>query len=122
MNENRSGAEGSWPDMLFETCTLPTEERPLRLAEFDQLFAEATTSVERVGPQHARLGLRPEPAVAARAADLGVRETRCCSFFAFEVRASGGTLTLDVRVPESRGDVLAALVARARAVVAAAGR
>ena len=31
-----------------EACTLPTVEQPLRVAEFDELFATAVRPVERV--------------------------------------------------------------------------
>jgi hypothetical protein len=65
-----------------EACTLPTAERPLRIAEFDRLFA-AAASVERLAPQAARIAFPPSPGVAAQAGHLVVRETQCCSFFAF---------------------------------------
>ena len=32
------------------SCTLPTAERPFRVAEFDALFATHVTSVTRVDP------------------------------------------------------------------------
>jgi hypothetical protein len=97
----------------IDACTLPTAEQPLRLAEFDDLFATAVRGVHRKDPTRVRLDLTPEPAVAARAADLAVRETRCCSFFTFTLAASGGQLSLDIAVPAERADVLAALAARA---------
>ena len=52
--------------------------------------------------------------VAARAADLAVRETRCCSFFGFAQSATGGDLTLDITAPPGQVAVLGALVDRAR--------
>jgi hypothetical protein len=97
----------------IDGCTLPSAEQPLRLAEFDDLFATAVRGVDRTGPTRVRLDLAPEPAVAARAADLVVRETRCCSFFAFTLAARGGQLSLDVAVPAEYADVLEALAARA---------
>jgi hypothetical protein len=100
-----------------EACTLPTAERPLRVAEFDRLFA-AAGSFERLAPQTARIAFPPSPEVAAEAADLVVRETQCCSFFTFALTATGGRLHLDVTVPESQTDVLDAVVGwveRARA-------
>ncbi|GAA3744391.1 hypothetical protein GCM10022225_30060 [Plantactinospora mayteni] len=110
MTETKVLVEGSWPP---QACTLPTAERPLRLTEFDELFASAVRGVERVDPLRVRLELRPEPAVAARAADLVVRETACCSFFTFTLGATAGRLTLDVAVPAGRVAVLDALAARA---------
>jgi DNA-binding transcriptional MerR regulator len=64
-----------------QACTLPTAERPLRLAEFDDLFAAGVRSVDRIDRARVRLELEPEPGAAARAADLVMRETRCCGFF-----------------------------------------
>ena len=101
-----------------DACTLPTADRPLRIAEFDALFAEAVVGVQRVNDGCAVLELRPEPAVAARAADLAVRETQCCSFFQFAVIATGGRLTLEVTVPDTQAAVLAALTERARPAAA----
>ncbi|MBA2739928.1 MAG: hypothetical protein H0U47_09755, partial [Nocardioidaceae bacterium] len=49
-------------------------EQPSRLAEFDAVFATAVRTVERVDESRIRLDLRPDPAVAARVADLLVRE------------------------------------------------
>src|SRR4051794_9914342 len=38
-----------------KACTLPTVERPLRVGEFDRLFARASAAVERLSPQTARI-------------------------------------------------------------------
>src|SRR5918994_2014568 len=92
-----------------DACTLPTVQRPLRVAEFDRLFTVATT-VDRLNPGQARIALPPSPEVAAQAADLVVRETQCCSFFTFSLTATGGRLHLDVAVPESQVPVLEAIV------------
>jgi hypothetical protein len=91
-------------------CTLPTAERPLRLAEFDALLAGAA----RHRPTRTRLvlDLESRPEVAAQAADLAVREAGCCSFFTFELTATGGGLTLAISVPEAQGEVLDALAVR----------
>ena len=93
-----------------EACTLPTVERPLRVAEFDQLFTRAVAAVERLGPQSARITLPPSPETAAEAANLVVRESECCSFFTFSLTAAGGRLYLDVKVPENQSPVLDSLV------------
>jgi hypothetical protein len=100
-----------------DACTLPTAERPLRLAEFDELFATAVQAVDRLDETRLRLGLMAEAGVAARVADLVVRETACCSFFTFTLSATGGTLTLEVTVPPSHIEVLDALAERAAAGV-----
>lgn len=98
---------GAW--VVGEACTLPTVQWPLRLAEFDELFTTAVRAVERVDRQQVRLELAPEAAVAARAADLLVRETECCSFFTFTLTATGGRVSLGIAVPDSHVDVLEAL-------------
>ncbi|SDN31992.1 hypothetical protein SAMN04488074_14614 [Lentzea albidocapillata subsp. violacea] len=96
-----------------QACTLPTEERPLRVAEFDELFTEAVRSVERTDGTSVSLELVPTAEVATQAADLVVRETGCCSFFTFSLIATGGSLHLEIKVPEQHADVLEALAARA---------
>ncbi|WUI03329.1 hypothetical protein OHR68_16455 [Spirillospora sp. NBC_00431] len=103
------------------SCTLPTAERPPREAEFDALFAEAATGVERPGPGRTRLRLRPGPRTAERAAALAARETACCSFFTFTLTVSGGGLTLDVAVPAAHTPILDALTARTETVIAQMG-
>ena len=95
-----------------DTCTLPTAERPLRLAEFDALFTESARGVRRVSPEVLRFELMLGPDVAARAAELAARETSCCSFFTFTLTVDGAGLRLDVAVPGARSDVLDALAER----------
>jgi hypothetical protein len=104
----------SW---VTEACTLPTVERPLREAEFDEVFASAVRRVERPSPEMLRLDLEPTAEVAARVADLAVRETGCCAFFTFGLTAAAGSLHLDVTVVPGQVAVLEALAARAGAVV-----
>ncbi|MBE3015094.1 hypothetical protein IL992_38900 [Microbispora sp. NEAU-D428] len=99
-------------------CTLPTAEQPLRVAEFDALFAEAVQSVQRPGRERLRLELVFSPEHAARAAELAARENGCCSFFAFTLTIADSGLALEVAVPPEQTEVLAAL--QARAVTAAA--
>jgi hypothetical protein len=94
---------------IVDACTLPTVDRPLRRREWDTLLRSAA-SVRRTDPTHASFSWRPEPAVAARAADLIVRETQWCSFFTFAVTASRDRLGLDISVPAEHAEVLSALV------------
>lgn len=117
MAETMVPLDGGW---VPQACTLPTPRQPLRRSEFDRLFAHAVRSVERVDPLLVRLELVPEPAVAARAADLLVRETECCSFFTFTLTATGGRVSVDVSVPAGQVRVLDALAAHAAAVTATA--
>jgi hypothetical protein len=96
-----------------DACTLPTAERPLRVAEFDALFAERLVGVERLSPTRARLELLSGDETVALAGDLTERETSCCSFFSFTVSGADDATTIEVSVPTSRSDVLGALLARA---------
>jgi thioredoxin len=98
-----------------DACTLPSADRPLRMAEFDDLFATAVRAVDRIDPTRLRLRLDPRPEVAARTADLAVRETDCCGFFTFTLTATDEQLALEVTVPNDRSAVLDGLVARATA-------
>ena len=99
-----------------EACTLPTAERPLRLAEFDDLFATSIRSVDRPGDTRARLLLAGDDGLAGRVQRLADAETSCCSFFTFRVSTvEGGLVALDVEVPSAYAGVLAGLVARAEA-------
>jgi len=107
-----------------DACTLPTAERPLRLAEFDDLFATAVRRVDSIGATHARLNLTGPAGLAARVRDLAARETDCCSFFTFttagEPAGDGEAVVLDIEVPAAHADVLASLTLRANTVSAGA--
>lgn len=104
------------PAWVPSACTLPTVERPLRVAEFDAFFTEAVRALERPAPTRLRLGLDADPAVASRAAGLAARESGCCSFFAFTLAITGDGMVLDVEVPTGQVAVLDALQARASEV------
>jgi hypothetical protein len=97
-------------------CTLPIVERPLRVAEFDALFAAALRGLARPAPPHLRLTLDSADQVEAAARDLIARETACCSFFTFTLtRTSERQLQLDIQVPQDRTEILDAIAARAAA-------
>jgi hypothetical protein len=101
-----------------QACTLPTQEQPFRVAQFDALFAASLTRVERPEPTRARLLLAADAEPAAR--HLAARETGCCSFFTFsfdqtEAAVETGVVSMDVNVPAVQVPVLDALVARAEA-------
>jgi hypothetical protein len=102
-----------------ESCTLPSVEQPVRLAEFDAFFAETVRSADRLAPDRLRLLLDPAAQTAARAADLMVRETACCSFFTFSLIVTGGEVVLEAQVPAGQSAVLDALAARAIAGIPA---
>ena len=98
-----------------DACTLPRAEQPLRVAEFDGLFAEHLDSIEQVGPTQTRMVLLGPGGLEAVVRDLARRETACCSFFVFSVstaptaEAGREAVRLDIQVPPARADVLAAL-------------
>jgi hypothetical protein len=94
-------------------CTLPAVEQPLRVHEFDELFAQALVGVDRLAPTFLRLSLAGGEPVAARARDLTARESECCSFFTFTVSVDGARVEVDVAVPAAQVAVLAALGERA---------
>ena len=100
-----------------EACTLPTAERPLRVAEFDDLFARALRDQQRLSPTVLRWRLDPRAEAYAR--DLTGREGSCCSFFSFRFGTDEDALRLDVAVPGDQIAVLDALAQRASAGLAA---
>jgi hypothetical protein len=102
--------DGAW---VPQACTLPTADRPLRVAEFDELFATSLRGLDRHEPAALRITLEPTPEIAARTADLMVRETGCCSFFTFSLVTTGDGLRLDIAVTETQLEVLDALEVRA---------
>jgi len=108
-----NNADQTWAP---EACTLPTVDRPPRLAEFDDLFATALWEQQRMSPTELRWRL--DPAAEAKARDLTGRESLCCSFFQFTFDGDGDALRLDVRVPAAYVEVLDALARRATGTVA----
>ena len=116
-----------------ETCTLPTAEQPLRVAEFDTLFAASLRAVEHpaAAATRARLLLAGDADLPGRVQRLADAETACCSFFTFTLTPlavdssadlsgalsgdvdAAAVVALDVDVSAARADALAALVERA---------
>jgi hypothetical protein len=96
-------------DWAPEACTLPTPERPLRVAEFDALFSHLL-SMKR--PEPTRLDLVVPRAAEATARDLSARESECCSFFTFEFEPAGDDVVMHIRVPPQQVTVLDAIEAR----------
>ncbi|MGR6967480.1 hypothetical protein ACU610_23775 [Geodermatophilus sp. URMC 61] len=102
-----------------DACTLPTSQQPLRVAEFDDLFAAALRAVERPPgtATRARLLLAGDEGLPERVQRLADAETACCSFFTSTVTPLHGdaaaSVALDLEVPAAHADVLTALVARA---------
>lgn len=96
-----------------EACTLPTVHRPLRVAEFDELFRTALRGQRRLSPTQLRWELTGDAEATAR--NLTARESACCSFFSFTVAPARGGVWVDVRVPAGYVAVLDALADRAAA-------
>jgi len=87
-------------------------ERPLRIAEFDDLFTFVVRA-ERRAPTLLDLTLPRNVEVTAR--DLARRESECCSFFTFEFESVGDDVVMRIGVPPEHAEVLDALEARAAA-------
>jgi len=88
-----------------DACTLPTAERPLRAAEFDQLFADHLHSTNRPDPRTLDLVLAAESRSTVQ--DLTARESECCSFFDFDItETAGGEIRLRIGVPPAQVAVL----------------
>jgi hypothetical protein len=102
-------------------CTLPTREKPLRVAEFDQLFSNHLVAIQPQGAFSIRMILHPNndssrSTLLGTVQDLVHRESQCCSFFTFYVSSLGQEVdgvALEIGVPSEQLDVLAAIMARA---------
>ncbi|WP_367318145.1 hypothetical protein [Streptomyces sp. HUAS ZL42] len=95
-----------------QSCTLLTEERPLRVAEWDALFAEQLTSLSRPEPLRLRLDLAGGGDVVERVRDLADRESGCCSFFTFAVTPGEDLVHVDISVDPAHEAVLEAIAVR----------
>ncbi|MFD9012015.1 hypothetical protein [Streptomyces sp. NPDC059552] len=76
------------------SCTLPTEERPLRAAQWDALFFERLISLLRPQSLHLRLDPAGGEGVEDRVRDLVEPESGCCSFFTFATTTGQGLVPL----------------------------
>jgi hypothetical protein len=98
-------------DWAPSACTLPTAERPLRRAEFDQLFADHLRAADRVDAN--TLDLLLTAGSRATATDLTARENECCSFFTFTfTEAPDDHIRLRIHVPPAYVAVLDGLAGR----------
>jgi hypothetical protein len=99
-------------DWAPDTCTLPTTERPLRVAEFDDLFRFVVRAERRAATL---LDVVLRRIVEAPAKDLARRENECCSFFTFQFEAEDDDVVMHIGVPPEHVAVLDALEARTSA-------
>ncbi|MEV6560485.1 hypothetical protein AB0M22_32525 [Nocardia sp. NPDC051756] len=97
-------------DWVPDSCTLPTAQRPMRVAEFDQFFTDAVQRAER--PGRTRLDLLIDTDAVPLGRDLAARETDCCSFFTFTFEPAAGGSVLHIDVPLAHVEVLDALETR----------
>jgi hypothetical protein len=99
-------------DWVPDACSLPTVEQPLRVVEFDELFATALRGIARTAPTTVEFQLDASAEAPARA--LAGRESACCSFFTFTFSTDPtGQLVMGVTVPAAQVAVLEGLVSRA---------
>lgn len=99
------------------SCTLPTIEQPLRVAEFDALFSERLAGSSRPDRLRLEMLLTGGPGVEDAVRDLMARESGCCPFFTFTVSPGPEQIRLDVEVDRAHEAVLDALQERATAAV-----
>ena len=108
---------------IADFCTLPTAAQPMRLMEFDELFRRQLNPPRWIGPHRVEFTFAAAEGLYAQVADLAARESACCSFFDFVIDQPNqqadnqGRLVLHVGVPESRADVLEALLDQAVAAI-----
>jgi hypothetical protein len=104
---------------MFQACTLPTAEQPLRMAEFDEFFQTAVQRWTR--PRATALDLVIPQKIESFARDLAEREASCCSFFRFDFEPTAQGLVMRIGVSESHVEVLDALQAQVSTFVGGAG-
>lgn len=102
-------------DWVPESCSLPTVEQPVRVAEFDRFFADSVLGACR--PARTRLDLLLDADAEPIGRDLAARESGCCSFFAFSFGIADSGPVMRIEVPETEVEVLDALAARAEASI-----
>lgn len=102
-------------DWVPDSCTLPTAEQPVRVAEFDRFFAESVRRADR--PTRTRLELLLDLDAEPVGRDLAARESACCSLFAFTFRTTTTGPVLRVEVPDTQVEVLDALASRVDAAI-----
>ncbi|MFD8707465.1 hypothetical protein ACFV1W_33600 [Kitasatospora sp. NPDC059648] len=111
------------PSWIPTSCALPTEQQPLRVAEWDQLFAEHLTTATRPDRLRLHMVFAGSTQIEQTVRDLAARESDCCSFFAFAVvPGPGSDVRLDVEVAPAYEKVLDALQARATTVAEGGGQ
>lgn len=101
-------------DWVPPTCTLPSAERPMRVEEFDALFASARWYRRTLRTQ---LDLAIPPEAEPTGQVLAERESSCCSFFTFAFEQLGADVVMHIGVPIGHVTVLDALQQRIAAAI-----
>lgn len=96
-------------DWAPDACTLPTSERPLRIAEFGDLFGHV---LRWTRSETTRLDLVLPSDIESAARHLARRESECCSFFMFTFDLVGENIVMHICVPPSQVAVLDAIETR----------
>ncbi|MFF4771559.1 hypothetical protein ACFY05_01720 [Microtetraspora fusca] len=93
-------------DGMPPSCTLPTTEQPLRVAEWDAVFTERLSRVSRPDPLRLRLDFGSGTEIEGQVRDPTERETRCCSLFTFTLTADRGAVLPKGAVEQAHAPVL----------------
>ena len=86
-------------------CTLSPNKMVDRLAEFESLFAESLTGVERE-PLRLRLMFDADQAREAQLREVFEAEQQCCAFLKFAFERTGAGLRVEVTAPPEAGPTL----------------
>lgn len=86
-------------------CTLSPNSMVERLTEFEGLFAEGLTGVERE-PLRLRLTFAAGTARESVIRDLFAAEEQCCAFLGFAFERTGESLVVEITAPEAAGPTL----------------
>lgn len=89
------------------TCTLSPVDASDRSSAWVELLGRGVERERTPAGGHVRLP--QDPAIAARAAELAVREVDCCAFFSFALTVEAGGVWLDVTAPAEGRDLLDSL-------------
>jgi hypothetical protein len=93
---------------LAIACTLDPDALRGRVDDWAHLLG-AARSREPIEAGR-RLVFDADPVMAARIADLSVREQQCCAFFRFDLAIHGGHVTLDITAPAEAAELVDQLV------------
>ncbi|GAA4361388.1 hypothetical protein GCM10023088_01810 [Actinomadura verrucosospora] len=86
-------------------CTLSPNKMVDRLAEFESLFAESLTGVERE-PLRLCLMFDADQAREAQLREVFEAEQQCCAFLGFAFERTGAGLRVEVTAPPEAGPML----------------